>query len=84
VPVPAEAPPAEPVPDLMAALKASIDQTKESALSAGGDDGAKGGSKAPRKKAATKTENGAGNKGGGGRKPATAGSSRSKSGAKRS
>ena len=83
--VQAEAPAAEPVPDLMAALKASIDQAKEAAPTAGGGDGAKGRSKAPRKKAPTGTGNGAGDKGpGGGRKRATAGSSRSKSGSKRS
>jgi non-homologous end joining protein Ku len=83
--VQAEAPAAEPVPDLMAALKASIDQAKEAAPTAGGGDGAKGRSKAPRKKAATGAGNGAGDKGaGGGRKRATAGSSRSKSGSKRS
>jgi DNA end-binding protein Ku len=50
LPVPAEAPPAEPVPDLMAALKASIDQAKGQPdatpkSSARAKNGAKGGAK---------------------------------------
>ncbi len=53
----AEAPPAEPVPDLMAALKASIDQTKEASPS-GGDGAAKGTSKGGRKKAPANGRNG--------------------------
>ena len=85
VAVQAEAPAAEPVPDLMAALKASIDQAKEAAPSTSAGDGAKGDSKGRRKKAATGDGNGAGAAaGGGGRKRATAGAARSKGGSKRS
>ncbi|MBA3422823.1 MAG: Ku protein [Thermoleophilaceae bacterium] len=61
--VQAEAPPAEPVPDLMAALKASIDQTKE-AVPSEGDGAAKPTSKGGRKKAPANGRNG-GSKAGG-------------------
>jgi len=74
VPVPAEAPPAEPVPDLMAALKASIDQAKDAApvATAPGDDQDDGErAKGERAKARSGSRNGSG-KGGG----------RSRSGAK--
>lgn len=50
LPVPAEAPPAEPVPDLMAALKASIDQAKSDAPPAKPAGKGKGGSKSGAKK----------------------------------
>ena len=74
VPVPADAPPAEPVPDLMAALKASIDQAKDAApvATAPGDDQDDGErAKGERAKARSGSRNGSG-KGGG----------RSRSGAK--
>jgi DNA end-binding protein Ku len=79
VPVAVEAPPAEPVPDLMAALKASIDQAQEPAPAKASGDG--GGGKG-RKKAAASTGNGSGSKarGGGGSK----GGSRSTRGGGRS
>ena len=78
VPVPAEAPAAEPVPDLMAALKASIDQAKEPTPSAGGG-GAKGRSKGGRKKAPANGRNGASKAGtkSGGRSAKSASRSRS-------
>ena len=74
VPVPAEAPPAEPVPDLMAALKASIDHAKDVApvATVSGDDQDDGErAKGERAKARSGSRNGSG-KGGG----------RSRSGAK--
>jgi DNA end-binding protein Ku len=86
VPVPAEAPPAEPVPDLMAALKASIDQAQEepAAAEAGGDGRSK--PKGGRKAASTTGANGSGSKrrsgsrstksGGGSKKPSSASKSR--------
>jgi len=78
LPVPAEAPAAEPVPDLMAALKASIDQAKEPTPSAGGG-GAKGTSKGGRKKAPANGRNGASKAGtkSGGRSAKSASRSRS-------
>ncbi len=53
--VQAEPPAAEPVPDLMAALKASIDQAKDAAPTADGGSGSKEG----RKKAGTQSNSGA-------------------------
>jgi len=78
LPVPAEAPAAEPVPDLMAALKASIDQAKEPTPRAGGG-GAKGTSKGGRKKAPANGRNGASKAGtkSGGRSAKSASRSRS-------
>jgi DNA end-binding protein Ku len=65
VPVPAEAPTPEPVPDLMAALKASIDQAKEPSPV---PDAAAGDGEAPEKKPAKR-----GGGGKGGRKKAATG-----------
>jgi len=81
VPVPAEAPAAEPVPDLMAALKASIAQAKEPTPvpAAPGDDEAAG--KPGRAKAASGGRNGASKGGASGSASAKGGSSRSGSGA---
>lgn len=85
VPVPAEAPPAEPVPDLMAALKASIDEAKGDAKPATADGRAKGGSKGgggAGKKSSGASANGSGTKRGSGsggsraKKPSSASKSR--------
>ncbi len=59
VPVPVEAPPAEPVPDLMAALKASIDQAKTAPVPTGSsapekEESGNGGSKRAAKKGGRK------------------------------
>ena len=59
IPVAVEAPTAEPVPDLMAALKASIDQAAETAPAEPGD-GAKRASKGRTKKSPAASGNGAG------------------------
>jgi DNA end-binding protein Ku len=61
LPVPVEAPPAEPVPDLMAALKASIDQATGDGEPA--KSGAASRSKGGSKKGSAASANGAGSKG---------------------
>lgn len=65
LPVPAEAPQAEPVPDLMAALKASIDQAKDDKAVAT-DGRATGGPKGGAKTSAAGAPNGSGSKRGSG------------------
>ncbi len=77
VPVQAEAPAAEPVPDLMAALKASIDQARDAAPTADGGSGSKEG----RQKAGTQSNSGV-KRAGKASEDAGARSSRAKSGSK--
>ena len=76
LPVPAEAPAAEPVPDLMAALKASIDQASSDGEPTSSGDGAKTASKGGAKKSSGGSSNGSGTK-------KRSSSSKSKSGAKK-